>query len=99
MSAGFSALSRALLALAWTIPESRFITLMVLVPFWCPARKVRAAMTLPSGVGLWPGTGPVPVAEGASSVRAMRSPGKQCAAAVTDEFFAPRCPVVGGEEA
>ena len=33
MSAGFSALSRALFALAWTIPDSRFITLMLVVAF------------------------------------------------------------------
>ena len=33
MSAGFSALSRALFALAWTIPDNLFITLMLVVAF------------------------------------------------------------------
>jgi hypothetical protein len=33
MSAGFSALSSALFALAWTIPDNLFITLMVVSAF------------------------------------------------------------------
>ncbi len=42
MSAGFSALSSALFALAWTIPPSRFITLIVVEPFSSVPAEIRA---------------------------------------------------------
>src|SRR5450759_200301 len=59
MSAGFSALSSALFALAWTIPDNRFITLMLV---WAFLRGVRTRSehvgTRPSRAGRAAGVEP-----------------------------------------
>src|ERR1700688_4123478 len=92
MSAGFSALSSALFALAWTIPDNRFITLMLVGPFSVQSDHDQST------------SGPARRERGARRLGVVRSRGggggaEQRGATVVFELGPQRPPIVVGEKA